>query len=287
MQQWFYLDESGDQVEVSEGQLTSLVEAGTLTPETHVWYEGLDTWYPCQEILPQLFGLEATTEEAEVEEAPAGASKRLVVGQEADAVSTGKLMNSGQRKIQAGASTGDIVDHSNLIRRLASPLYQSRGWMKLVGVTLILLGIPYILFLGFGILMIIMGVFLFQVAGSAQRATLSGQMHDLDEAQRKLKSFFTLFGVGALLSLIATVLLAVLYAGLLVSIFMTFKDMQSTAGGGGFDPSVIDFQQMEMDSEREESDEENGMVEIDPGIDPEPLEEEPADDPFDFEMEEE
>ena len=37
------------------------------------------------------------------------------------------------------------VDQSNLIKEVSTPVYQSRGWMKLIGVLMIIGGVLYAL----------------------------------------------------------------------------------------------------------------------------------------------
>ncbi len=56
MKPWFYVDTERQRHQVTEDQLQSLVQSGVIRPETLVWAEGLATWAPAGQTLPQLFG---------------------------------------------------------------------------------------------------------------------------------------------------------------------------------------------------------------------------------------
>ena len=50
--EWIYLDENQNQVPFDkDAQLAPLIENGTLTATTLLWYEGLDTWYPMSDLV--------------------------------------------------------------------------------------------------------------------------------------------------------------------------------------------------------------------------------------------
>ncbi len=56
MSQWYYLVNNEQQGPVSSDELKELAANGTITPDTHVWREGLDDWQPArmvQELFPQ------------------------------------------------------------------------------------------------------------------------------------------------------------------------------------------------------------------------------------------
>ena len=55
MNTWHYHSASGSTASTSEENLTELVEAGTWTPQTLVWTQGMAGWEPAAKALPALF----------------------------------------------------------------------------------------------------------------------------------------------------------------------------------------------------------------------------------------
>lgn len=99
--------------------------------------------------------------------------------------------------------TGQPQD--TLVKELSLPLCQSKGWMKLLGILAILWGISMALsIVGLIIawLPIWMGVTLYRAANAADLALVTGDYQDLARALAKLRLFFTVMGVLALLSLL-------------------------------------------------------------------------------------
>ena len=105
---------------------------------------------------------------------------------------------------------GDV----QFVREISAPLYASRGWMKFLGVLMIISGafmIITVVGIVIGWLPIWIGILLLRAAGSVEMAQLSGDKYQLVESLSKLRTFFTICGV---LTLIQLVLLAiVLLAG--------------------------------------------------------------------------
>ena len=118
-------------------------------------------------------------------------------------------------------------DNNALVSELSTPIYQAKFWMKLVGVTMILLGILYALTI-VGIIVawlpIWMGVLLFQAASNAEQANMSGDQAALFTSLGKLKTYFTIMGVMMLLSIILMV----------VSVFLGVGAGIMAGAGGGF-----------------------------------------------------
>lgn len=110
------------------------------------------------------------------------------------------------------ASTSDSMQ---TVKEVSIPLFQAKGWMKLLGVLLIISGIAYALTI-FGIVIcwlpIWMGVLLFKAADAAEAAELGGDKARLVDALGRLKTFFTIQGVLVLISL-GFVLIAVVVGG--------------------------------------------------------------------------
>jgi len=105
------------------------------------------------------------------------------------------------------AQTDDV---SRSLRELTIPLYQARGWMKLLAVLLILGGVLTALTI-WGILIAWLpiwgGVVLFQVAGALEEGQLAeGRTQAYERAFAKLKTFFVLMGVFNLIWIVLTAL---------------------------------------------------------------------------------
>ncbi len=107
-----------------------------------------------------------------------------------------------------------------LVKELCLPLWQAKGWLKLVGVLSIVHGILLAITL-VGLLVcwlpIWMGVLLLKAAGAVEVAQISGDKLQLIEAQNRLKTYFTICGVLVLISLVA----------------LTVFFVMGLAGGGG------------------------------------------------------
>ncbi|HUF62825.1 MAG TPA: DUF5362 family protein, partial [Verrucomicrobiales bacterium] len=241
--QWYYLSDSDEQIPVEEEQLLRLIQEGIVRSDTQVWREDMADWYEARAVLPDLFGFQelrapepAAVAQAVAAEpvAPAGprGRPRLIVGPEADSRTSGQLLTRKplatstrmMAPVATGAPSPDTIaaggvsdSEVNLVRQLAAPLVQAQGWMKLAGVVLIITGIPYLAAFGLGGLFIWMGILLFQAAGRADQAALLGHKFLFLEAQRKLKTFFTVVGVTCLVSIIASILLAVVWGAALIA----------------------------------------------------------------------
>lgn len=95
------------------------------------------------------------------------------------------------------------------IRPLIEPLYQSKFWMQLIGVMLIIGG----LFTALTIVGIVIcwipiwaGISLMQAAGSLDQAYTSGDGEVAALAMRRLKTYFTIFGVLTLVYIVIALL---------------------------------------------------------------------------------
>ena len=107
------------------------------------------------------------------------------------------------------------VDQSNLIKEVSTPVYQSRGWMKLIGVLLIIGGVLYTLTI-VGIIIawlpIWMGVVLFQAGSSSEQAYFNGDKFSLIRSLTQLKLYFTIMGIMTLISIV--------FSGILIIAFL-------------------------------------------------------------------
>ena len=117
---------------------------------------------------------------------------------------------------------GQMNDQAGVIRELSIPLYQCKGWMKLVGVMSILGGALYALTL-IGIIIawlpIWMGVLLFQSASAIELAYQSGDRSTMTRSLAKLKTYFIITGVLTLVGIVFAIL--AFFFGFLGAIFST------------------------------------------------------------------
>ena len=117
---------------------------------------------------------------------------------------------------------GQMNDQAGVIRELSIPLYQCKGWMKLVGVMSILGGALYALTL-IGIIIawlpIWMGVLLFQSASAIELAYQSGDRDTMTRSLAKLKTYFIITGIVTLIGIIVGIL--AFFFGFLGAIFST------------------------------------------------------------------
>lgn len=103
------------------------------------------------------------------------------------------------------------------IEQLALPLYSAKGWMKFLGVLAILYGVLTALSI-VGLLIawlpIWMGVLLYQAAEAAEGAVHANDAASLTRALSKLRTYFVIMGVLALIGLVVMLLGAVMGLGL-------------------------------------------------------------------------
>jgi ABC-type transport system involved in cytochrome c biogenesis permease subunit len=105
----------------------------------------------------------------------------------------------------AGSATPPAGGEQQLVREISAPLFAAKGWMKFLGVLMIIYGILIaITIVGLIIcwLPIWIGVILFRAATAAETAQVSGSKMELREALSKLKTYFTIYGVLALIGVI-------------------------------------------------------------------------------------
>jgi hypothetical protein len=92
-----------------------------------------------------------------------------------------------------------------IVRGISQSLSDGAGWMKFLGVLSILAGVLQVLSI-FGLisggLQIWMGILLFQAASSAEQARATGDAYALSSALGKVKTFFMLNGILALIGIL-------------------------------------------------------------------------------------
>ena len=94
-------------------------------------------------------------------------------------------------------------------KSIALPLYEAKGWMKFLGIVMIISGVLMVLTI-YGIILawlpIWLGVLLFQAAGRADRAYVGNDEAMFVDALSKVRRFFVINGVLMLIWLILGVL---------------------------------------------------------------------------------
>jgi hypothetical protein len=97
-----------------------------------------------------------------------------------------------------------MEEQTQLVREISLPLFQVKGWLKLLGVVMIVQGILTaftIIGIIFAWLPIWLGVLLFQAASATEAAQASGDRLQLMSSLNKLKMYFIINGVLMLISL--------------------------------------------------------------------------------------
>jgi hypothetical protein len=95
-------------------------------------------------------------------------------------------------------------EQANVIKEVSIPLYQARGWMKLLGILNIIGGVLAALSI-VGIIIawlpIWMGVILYQAGSSSEQAYFNGDKYSMTKSLNQLKLYFTINGILALLGI--------------------------------------------------------------------------------------
>jgi len=104
---------------------------------------------------------------------------------------------------------GETSAQTGVIRELSVPLYQCKGWMKLVGVMSIIGGALQVLTI-IGIIIawlpIWTGILLFQSASAAEQAYLGGNQDAMTRSLSKLRTYFIIMGILTLIAIIVMIL---------------------------------------------------------------------------------
>lgn len=102
-----------------------------------------------------------------------------------------------------------IAEEAYLVREVSLPIYESKGWLKFLGILSIIGGAIQALSL-FGIVVawlpIWMGVVLYQAASNIEAAHSSGQRSAVIAALNNLKTYFIINGILLLIGIVLVVL---------------------------------------------------------------------------------
>jgi len=107
------------------------------------------------------------------------------------------------------------MEERDIVRELSIPIYQAKGWLKLLGIVSVIYGV-LLIFPIFTIIIcwlpIWLGVLLFRAGNQIDFAYSSGDKHSLINSLNNIKTYFIINGVLLLLGLIG-IGLAVLFVG--------------------------------------------------------------------------
>jgi len=102
----------------------------------------------------------------------------------------------------------------NLVKEVSYPLFSSKGWIKFLGIIMLIYGIIGALSV-VGIIIawlpIWIGVLLLQTSSRIEQAQLTGDRQSMIKAQNSLSTYFTVYGVLALIGLIIAVVFSVVF----------------------------------------------------------------------------
>ena len=117
------------------------------------------------------------------------------------------------------------MEEKDLVQEVSLPIFQSKGWMKFLGVMLIIDGVISI-FTVVGILwcwlLIWLGVLIFKAASFIEVAQLNGDKVQLVESLKRIKTFFVINGVLLLVGLIFMAIMMIIAGGSMMSLMNSF-----------------------------------------------------------------
>ena len=97
------------------------------------------------------------------------------------------------------------MQERNVIQQINSPLFEVKGWIKLIGIVTIIYGV-LLIFTLVGIIIcwlpIWLGYLLIKASDAVEAAHMSGDKYRLIEALGRLKTYFQIYGVLILIGLI-------------------------------------------------------------------------------------
>lgn len=231
-QQWLFVSSSGQQFTVQEPDVPALAQSGQIAAQTLMWREGMPQWMPAISVFPMLFSASsAATQPMVAGYPPAG-------GVEAEAVPPAAATATAPAgRTMPKASSASFSEAA--VRRLAAPLVERKGWIRLLGVLSIIGGVLALPALLLGLIPIFAGLALMKMAGHLERAHAGGDFAQLEEAQRNSAKFFFLQGLFLAIQLAITVVMAVLVLlGSGAAILGGLKQLESRAPGSSSDQSA-------------------------------------------------
>ncbi|MCE9614098.1 MAG: DUF5362 family protein [Lentisphaerae bacterium] len=205
--QWYYA-KGGDQVgPLEDHAFHELVRSGQITADTPVWREGMPNWIP----YGQVSGRRTPTEP----------KKKLVLARDAETPEVAPA--EGANAAPADGRNGAAAEQpgSTVAGTFIEPLYRGKRWIRFVGILSIVGGALYALSI-VGIIVawlpIWMGLLLNAAAKNIEQAYESGDEIAVVTAMEKLRLYFKIMGVLALVGLVfgaGGILLAILMPALI------------------------------------------------------------------------
>lgn len=112
-------------------------------------------------------------------------------------------------------------DRSVLVREFSAPLAAGKGWMKLIGIVMIIQGVLTALTI-VGIIVawlpIWLGVLLMQSGSAAERANMAGDEASFRMAMDKLHTYFVIQGVLVIIGIVVFVLMLIFYGAVIAAL---------------------------------------------------------------------
>lgn len=205
--------------------MPALVQSGQISAQTLMWRDGMPQWMPAASVFPLLFSASTATTQPLVAGSPSlGGSETATMAPTAAAPTSGR------------AASGASLDSA--VRRFAAPLFERKGWMKFLGVMLIINGILALPAFLLGLILIFSGVALFKAAGNVERAHATGDAAALEEASRNAAKSVFFAGLYMAIGLVFTALIfAVMALGFGAAIFSGIQGGALNQPGGPDGPA--------------------------------------------------
>jgi len=170
--EWYYADGSQQQITVDESELSGLVSAGSIKPETLVWNETMADWRKAAEARPDLFGLEAappslTPAQVQSVGAPLGSGTVAAAPTSATAICALVFGILGiVTCFPLFALAGIICGHMGRSKAKEIPTASSSGGLSMAGLVM-----GYIGFVGFIVVAVIYGAIFIAAISSGEFQT--------------------------------------------------------------------------------------------------------------------
>jgi hypothetical protein len=209
--QWYYA-KGGNQVgPLEDHAFHELVRSGDIAADTPVWREGMPNWLPYGQVSGR---------------APAAPKQKLVLARDTGGGDAGAEAARTDSAGQALVSAARVTDADSAA--LLEPLYRSRKWMRLIGILAIIGGaLQALTVVGLIVawLPIWIGVLLTGAAKYLQLANETGDPIAAVSAMDKLRLYFKVLGVMAVIGLVLGLVGMVLAFMLPAVAFMRFRPL--------------------------------------------------------------
>ena len=106
-------------------------------------------------------------------------------------------------------TTSQFVEETTIVREISHQLSRSSGWMRFLGIIMIIMGgVTALSIIGiiFAWLPVWMGILLIRAANNAKEATTLGDKELLGKALLNINNYFTIYGILVIVSLLLTIL---------------------------------------------------------------------------------